>query len=61
MRYVVIPERPKANWFDPEPMLVGKTVHEPEAPVDTGVLDPNGRKIYRVPGPVGFVELKERT
>ena len=41
-------------------MLEAKTVHERE-PVDTGVLDASGQKIFRVMSPVGFTELKERS
>jgi hypothetical protein len=57
MRYVVI--RPRAGWRDEEPMLEGKTVHE-QTPVDTGLRDKDGNRIYRVMSPIGFVELKER-
>ena len=56
MRYIV---RPRACWDDDKPMLEGKTVHERE-PVDTGLLDKDGQKIWRVMSPVGFIELKER-
>lgn len=41
------------------PMLEGRTVHERE-PVDTGLLDADGKRIYRVTSPIGFVELRER-
>jgi len=40
-------------------MLEGRTVYESE-PVDTGLIDKGGHKIFRVMSPVGFVELKER-
>lgn len=59
MRYVI---RPRAETFDmlrETPHLGGSTVMEPE-PVDTGLLDKDGNKIWRVMSPIGFVELKER-
>jgi hypothetical protein len=59
MRYVV---RPRAETFDAlreTPHLEGRTVLEPE-PVDTGLVDKDGNRIWRVMSPIGFVELKER-
>ncbi len=60
MRYVAI--RPRQGWEElrETPLLEAKMVHEPE-PIDTGLLDPEGNSIYRVTGPIGFVELKERS
>lgn len=60
MRYVTI--RPRAGTQGElldSPMLEARTVHEAE-PVDTGILDHEGRAIFRVMSPVGFVALKER-
>lgn len=56
MRYVILP---RAQWDDDRPLLEGRTVHERE-PVDTGLLNKDGQKIWRVMSPIGFVELKER-
>jgi len=58
MRYVSI--RPRMDWRDETPMLEARTVHERE-PIDTGLLDAEGNRIYRVMSPIGFVELKERS
>lgn len=60
MRYVTARKRTRAEWNDEHPMLEGQTVHEPE-PVDTGLVDKYENAIYRVPGPIGFVELRERS
>ena len=60
MRYVSARTRPRSGWDDEHPMLEAKTVHEPE-PIDTGLLDADGNRIYRVMSPVGFVALKERS
>jgi hypothetical protein len=56
VRYII---RPRADWRDDTPLLEGKTVYERE-PGDTGLLDKDGNKIWRVMSPIGFVELKER-
>lgn len=40
-------------------MLEARYVHERE-PIDTGLVDRNGNSIFRIMGPIGFVEMKER-
>ena len=58
MRYFVI--RPRAEWDDEKPMLEGKTVYEPDEPVDTGLLDKDGNRIGRRMSPIGFVNFDDR-
>lgn len=60
-RYVTgIAARPRAFWWD---QPVNPQLPHPQAivsdPVDTGLLDADGRKIYRTPDPVGFVWPKQ--
>jgi hypothetical protein len=60
MRYVT--GRPRQSTADDllqSPMLEAQTVHEPE-PIDTGLVDRNGNTIFRIMGPIGFLEMKER-
>lgn len=51
--------RPRADWEDQEPVLPELQVFEPEdEPVDTGLLDARGVKLYRQPAPksrMGFL------
>lgn len=56
MRYII---RPRASWDEETPMIEGKTVHEPE-PRDTGLIDKDGNKIWRVMSPIGFVRFEDR-
>lgn len=55
-RYVT--RRPVAEWDDDRPMIEGKTIYENE-PVDTGLLDKSGLKIYRAKTPIGFLDRKD--
>lgn len=49
MRYVAIPKRPRSgDYFDEGPLLEGRTVYVSDEPVDTGLLDATGTKLYRV-------------
>ena len=57
VRYVAIPPTGWWAWAKATD-YIPRTVHEEEAkPVDTGLLDANGTKLYRVQDkpPVGFV------
>ena len=61
MRYVT--GRPRSFTYDDlreTPMLEAQTVHEPE-PIDTGLVDRSGNTIFRITGPIGFLEMKERS
>lgn len=64
MRYVTLPRRRirSSTIYDLQetPMLEATTVHEPDWPVDTGLLDHHGDSFFRMPDPIGFMELKER-
>jgi hypothetical protein len=40
-------------WWDKGPLLPNIQSHD-HKPVETGILDSRGRKILRVPEPVGF-------
>lgn len=46
-------------WFDPQPQppLPAPTVFVPE-PAPTGLLDAEGRPLYREPEPMGFLARK---
>lgn len=53
-RYVAIAPRADDWWSDRvAPPLPQPTVYEPE-PVNTGLLDPTGRPIYRMPDQIGY-------
>jgi hypothetical protein len=59
MKYVAL-SRPKASeyWEDQPPIAAATTVYEPsEEPIDTGLFDATGTKLYRVRDRVkmGFV------
>ena len=61
MRYVAIGGgvRPRADWESEEAHLVGTQVHEADdSPIDTGLLDARGVRLYRVREkiPFGFVK-----
>lgn len=60
MRYIVRPRQTIYDDLRETPMLEARTVHEP-GPLDTGIVDVDGNRIYRVMSPIGFVELKERS
>lgn len=45
-----------AWWETQMPPLNHPTATEP-APVDTGLLDADGRKIYRLPDQIGFIRF----
>lgn len=61
MRYVRYVIRPRAaDWGLDQPLLEGRTVHEPE-PARTGLVDKDGNPIIRLMAPIGFVPLRERT
>lgn len=48
-RYVALPSPPKASWEEHERHLPSLTVYETEErPIDTGLLDATGTKLYRV-------------
>ncbi len=49
--------RPRADWDDADPVCADIQVYESEClPVDTGLLDANGVRLWRVPekSPIGF-------
>ena len=49
MKYRYVAIRPKAHWADDAPLIPSLTVYEPEdKPEETGLLDANGVKLYRV-------------
>ncbi len=48
MRYIA-----KRDWLEDEPLLPNLDVDNRD-PVDTRLLDRLGRKIYRLPNPIGF-------
>lgn len=52
--------RPRADWEEMDPVLPELQVYEPEdGPVDTGLLDAHGVKLYRQPKPrfpIGFLK-----
>jgi hypothetical protein len=54
-RYVAVRQPPEAEWdWSVPPTIVHPTVSV-GPPVDTGLLDAQGRRIYRIPDEVGFV------
>lgn len=51
MKYVAIPQRPKASedWEDKPPVVQATTVYERESDAEpTGLYDANGAPLYRV-------------
>ena len=59
-RYVALP-KPRADFWDdrmvsplPHPMV------DSAIPIKTGLLDMNGRDLYRLPDQVGFVHVAEK-
>jgi hypothetical protein len=60
VRYVAISRpRPRAEYYDEGPVIAGQTVIvEDEAPVETGLLDASGTKLYRVADKIrpGFIK-----
>ena len=58
-RYVTLRPR-SATWDDLQetPSLEGKTVFEPDA-VDTGLLDKEGRTLFRIMDQIGFVRFED--
>lgn len=51
IRYITLPQRQKAydDWESQPPIGQATTVYEPDdAPVDTGIVDASGTKLYRV-------------
>lgn len=50
MKYIAIPQRPKSgDWEDQPPVVQATTVYEADdQPVDTGLVDMNGTRLYRV-------------
>jgi len=49
VKYVAIPRRPRSgDYFDEGPILEGRTVYIESDPIDTGLLDVNGTRLYRV-------------
>ena len=59
MRYVTL--RPRSTkWDDLQetPVLQGDTVHEQE-PVNTGLLDKDGRTLFRIMDQIGFVRFED--
>ena len=65
-RYVTLrqPQRQR-SWYDfghdhevSAPPLGQPSVYDP-GPVDTGILDKDGNRIYRTPDAIGFVRSEE--
>lgn len=51
MAYIV---KPKADWADDDsPIYHDITIYE-DGPVDTGLFDSRGNRLFRVPDPIGF-------
>lgn len=47
-----------SDWWDPpQPQLPQPTAWVAE-PLDTGLLDPSGKRIFKLPDPIGFVRPK---
>lgn len=59
MRYVTLRGVPATSWWDTNAVdYLPRTVHEEDRkPIDTGLLDANGTKLYRVEDrePIGFI------
>lgn len=60
MRYVALKHPPKATWQDDRPVTVDSsmTIYEADdTPQDTGLLNSDGTRLYRVPDPkkIGFL------
>lgn len=60
-RYVALPlppppPRPRADTDGPAPSLPHPTVYPSEL-VATGLVDADGRAIYRLPDPLGYLPL----
>lgn len=59
-RYVTRRPSPARAWFEPTP---APPLPHPQSyvsdPVETGVLDVDGNKIFRMPDAVGFLRLKD--
>lgn len=54
-RYVIRPAQLEEGWWDqPVSPLPHPTTFVSE-PVRTGILDPDGNDIFKVPDPVGFL------
>ena len=54
-QYIV---RPRADWSDDAPTITGQIiVQEDDSPIDTGLLDAQGAKIFRVRDklPIGYI------
>jgi hypothetical protein len=43
------------NWWEQTVPVIPHPLAWISDPVDTGIRDANGNKIFRAPGPVGFV------
>lgn len=56
MRYIVKAER---DWDAKADEYLSKTVYDRE-PLDTGLYDRDGKKIFKVMGPVGFLHREDR-
>ena len=60
-KYVTQPEPAKA-WCDPYP--ISQSIVHPTVmvapPIDTKLLDQDGRRLYRVPDEIGFVPRRTR-
>lgn len=49
MKYRYVTIRPNSKWDEDVPLLPALNVYEPEdKPIETGLLDSNGTKLYRV-------------
>lgn len=62
-RYIMANDAPKADdntdWY---PMPAQTMVHPSISvgpPIDTGLLDQHGRKLYRIPDEIGFMPRRE--
>lgn len=53
-RYVIRPVRSNDWWEQPAPPLPHPTSFVSE-PIRTGILDPDGNDIFKMPDPVGFL------
>lgn len=58
-RYLVVRPATEARWDDPVVPLGHPTVFVCD-PVDTGLRDHDGNRIFRTPDEIGFVPRRER-
>jgi hypothetical protein len=58
-RYIVLPNTPRAEWWEANAVALPHPQVFPTEPTKTGLLNANGHDIYKAPDAIGFVRLKE--